>query len=672
MIYFKRKIKKCYAAGLMLIIISITSCKTEYPADVENALQLAADNRVELEKVLKHYKRPKDSLKLKSAYFLIANMVGEGFQYGRIIDDYNKIFDILAGKSEEWKKNQPWYAKTIDQMLDSLVKRYGAVTQNSLMYYTDLKVLDSKYLITNINQAVEAWQKPWSSHITFEQFCEYILPYRTFGERPEYWRNAYKNKYDYILDSVKNPNDVLEVGLHLNQAAMPYFSLGFDKFPVTIAPSNLLKGNFGNCSNNANHKILAFRSMGVPVALDFIPIYGNNRNKHFWNSTLDNEGNPVSFMEPLKDPNSEVIFLDKFTLTKIFRKTFAHQPDKIKLLREEGDNVPYNLRDTKYIDVTDEYIETEDVNIELSELSQGANYAYIGVFNNSGWYPVQFAQIEKGKVVFTKLGRNVVYLPMAMKNKQLIAAANPFLLNKNGEVEEFSTKNSMEQKVKLTRKYNINKRKENWQLCLVNGEFQGANAPDFSDAVVLHTIKNKPGQHLETVNLKNASSFRYLRFKWNVDTTVVTGEFDGDCIAELRFLDKNNKPLRGTPIALPGQSIEIYPPEKVFDGNPLTYYIDTRDSVNTYIGLDLGAGNENTVSSIQFQARNDLNCIQPGDKYELLYWHKDGFKSLGQQMATDTVLVYSAPKGALFWLRNLSGGSEERIFTYENGMQIWW
>ena len=46
-----------------------------YPADVERALKLAGDNRAELEKVLEHYrKRPEDKLKLKAAYFLIANM----------------------------------------------------------------------------------------------------------------------------------------------------------------------------------------------------------------------------------------------------------------------------------------------------------------------------------------------------------------------------------------------------------------------------------------------------------------------------------------------------------------------------------------------------------------------------------------------------------------------
>jgi hypothetical protein len=659
---------------IFLIVTVLTiCCKQEYPPYVEQALKIAGENRKELEKTFKHYRSPKDSLKLKAAYYLVANMPGEGFRYGNIIDKYNRIFDILEGKSEEWKKSQPWFSKDIHRMLDSLAMEYGLVDTSNLKTYKDLQVLDSKYLIANIDAAFKEWQQPWCRHISFEQFCEYILPYRTFEERPEYWRHRFKKQYKHILDSVKDKNDVLEVGYHLNQAAMPYFSLGFDKFPVTIAPSNLLKGNFGNCSNNSNHKILAFRSMGVPVALDFIPIYGNNKNKHFWNSTLDNDAKPISFEKPLKDPNSEVIFLPKFTLTKIFRQTWAHQHDKLLLLTETKNKLPSNLKDTKYIDVTEEYIEVDDITIRLTNLPEGVKYAYIGVFNNAGWYPVHFGRIASDStVVFTKMGRNVVYLPMYFKDENLFAATTPFLLNKDGEIIQFNPEGSNVKQVKLTRKYNMVKRKENWQRCLLNGKFQGANKADFSDAVTLHTIKRIPSQHLETIKIYNPGKFRYLRFLFDVDTANITGEYDGATIAEVQFYNAKQELLVGEPVTLPGQKVVVYPPSNVFDGNPLTYYLDDREEKGKYIGIDLGEGNQQRVATIRFQSRNDMNNIQPGDEYELYVWYGDNFRSLGKQVATDTVLYYNAPSNALFWLRNLSGGSEERIFTYENGKQVWW
>ena len=47
--------------------------------------------------------------------------------------------------------------------------------------------------------------------------------------------------------------------------------------------------------------------------------------------------------------------------------------------------------------------------------------------------------------------------------------------------------------------------------------------------------------------------------------------------------------------------------------------------------------------------------------------------SLGKQVAKDFHLVYdNVPDSALLLLKNKTGGHEERIFTYENGKQIWW
>ena len=59
-------------------------------------------------------------------------------------------------------------------------------------------------------------------------------------------------------------------------------------------------------------------------------------------------------------------------------------------------------------------------------------------------------------------------------------------------------------------------------------------------------------------------------------------------------------------------------------------------------------------------------------RYELFYWD-DEWKGLGRQVAESDSLVYeSVPCSALLWLHNYTRGKEERIFTYENGKQIWW
>ncbi|WP_416349556.1 hypothetical protein [Proteiniphilum sp.] len=80
-----------------------------------------------------------------------------------------------------------------------------------------------------------------------------------------------------------------------------------------------------------------------------------------------------------------------------------------------------------------------------------------------------------------------------------------------------------------------------------------------------------------------------------------------------------------------------------------------------------------TVTGLRYLIRNDDNAIRPGDRYELVYWDRGQWISLGKQIAQEAKLKYDdVPTGALFLLHNHTRGKEERPFTYENGQQVWW
>jgi hypothetical protein len=64
--------------------------------------------------------------------------------------------------------------------------------------------------------------------------------------------------------------------------------------------------------------------------------------------------------------------------------------------------------------------------------------------------------------------------------------------------------------------------------------------------------------------------------------------------------------------------------------------------------------------------------LTPGVEYELFYW-SDGWQSVGKATAGGEALEFDGvPTGAVYWLVAVGSDREERIFTYEDGRQVWW
>ncbi len=72
------------------------------------------------------------------------------------------------------------------------------------------------------------------------------------------------------------------------------------------------------------------------------------------------------------------------------------------------------------------------------------------------------------------------------------------------------------------------------------------------------------------------------------------------------------------------------------------------------------------VSKIRYISRTDANGIIPGMEYELMYFDRQWISAGRQTAVADSLVFDSLPAGALFWLRNLTEGREERIFTYDS------
>ena len=56
----------------------------------------------------------------------------------------------------------------------------------------DIETVKAHLLIENIDLAFKAFEEqPWKDEVSFDDFCEYILPYRVGDEKPEYLRKEF-------------------------------------------------------------------------------------------------------------------------------------------------------------------------------------------------------------------------------------------------------------------------------------------------------------------------------------------------------------------------------------------------------------------------------------------------------------------------------------------------
>ena len=140
-------------------------------------------------------------------------------------------------------------------------------------------------------------------------------------------------------------------------------------------------------------------------------------------------------------------------------------------------------------------------------------------------------------------------------------------------------------------------------------------------------------------------------------------------INELEFYDAEGKKVEGKIIGTQGEF--WCPKERVFDGDILTGFGGNTPDGN-WVGLKLSK--PASVSRIKYIGRNDGNGIEKGDKYELYCWSPKGsWELIASQTATDNVLhLNNIHPNGLYILKDITKGVEERIFTYENGKQVWW
>ena len=292
---------------------------------------------------------------------------------------------------------------------------------------------------------------------------------------------------------------------------------------------------YANCYDEARRDVFRKRAMGIPAAVDFVPYYPHRNGYHHWETII------CFGVKHIKD-----VYLRK--TAKVYRRTFSHNAIVQPI---GGEYIPEFFLDPFNKDVTDCYVNTQDVNIEVGVPK--VQHVYLCVFCNLKWEPIVVTDVKKGNALFKNMGKDVVYLPAYYKEKRLHALSAPFILSLNGSIKYCLPDTNRRMNLHLTRKYPFNKDIYKFSKELEGTVVVASNSKEFKQVDTVGVLSSE-NMHYFSLNIGSNKKYRYWK--------VVAREFAPFNIAELVFEDSLRKPISHFEIDTNF--------EKGFDLDPLT------------------------------------------------------------------------------------------------------
>ncbi len=619
---------------------------------LELSLNLSENNRTELETVLQFYSKPKDSLKLRAAKYLIENMkyhsyIDNQLAYAPVFEKAKKTKDsfltIWPNASIAWTNN---IVKAVfKKSIDSLESDPNFVRSDKRVF--DITSITSDFLIENIELAFEAYEKnPLKLCNSFDDFLQYILPYRALNEPLEQGkRKEFYNNYKWALDSLKHQSldtVVKQIYSDLRLSANIYTGKKYN-YKGVQSLSQIETTGLGSCGEITAYFVSVLRSIGIPSGIDENARWGVDYKSgvHSWAFYLKKNGFEainISFL----DYKSTKEKYKLSSLTKVNRNQFHNEPENVTHL----------------------YRNTNNLEIEILWNTNNApkKNIFLGVFNSKlGWDKIASPNVvEDTKAYFRNIGTGLIYVVFYEENGEQHLLNYPFKIKKDGTVKYYNNDSGFINKVTVLRKFppyfvRTNKVKLKRIRSLNNAVLQGSNTNSEKDFKDLYVIRNYNTTQNIQIKLDKKFNYKYFRLKGTKEVTH---------LANFKLLDISGNVIENWQDFKKSPNNETR--KLVVDNDPLTF-IENKNLVFTYL-----FEKPVTISGFEIQARNDGNHIDIGDSYELFFWDKE-WVSLGQQKAKDTLLSYKkVPKNAIFWLRNNTKGKEEFIFTFdENTNQFW-
>ena len=387
---------------------------------LQTALNHAGDNRMELEKVLRHYEG--DTLKPRAARFLIENMPYHFSAMETMVSPEGKEYypDITRFNGKE----------AVKRHCDSLFAVGYRVRKQHVF---DIRTLTAGYLIDQIDLAFEAWGKPWAREVSFDDFCRYVLPYRAENEAVCNIRKQLMDTYIPLLDSagVQSVDDACRV---INERLKSELRFSETGHPLKSTIEETLRARTGACDALCNYMIYVMRAVGLPI-VRHQTVWTRMDNSHFWTAVKLKDG--FFDFDPGENLSDSLQYalasMEILRPAKVYRRVYEAD---LSLSATEDDGYVTFLKSPLLRDVTAGRLipaHTLHVPVPGSDYKEGRQL-YLCTYNHFRWTPIAVGHADgKGHAVFADVaGRNFLMVAEAESRNGLRMVGVPFYTDGKG------------------------------------------------------------------------------------------------------------------------------------------------------------------------------------------------------------------------------------------------
>lgn len=604
------------------------------------------------DKVLSHYSG-RDTVMFKAADYLLKSLENRYYYDGDLLKEYLKYGKyVLIDQSQGAR------------ILSLIESKHGGFRLDQLQLKYDLEHSEPDSIIAHINSAYHIWRtEPWSSKYSFDQFCEYILPYRIADEIPTFDTESIYNRYKHLfLGKNKDTINAIAACKIINDELIKerWLLSSRTSFLPHYPMKNLLGYRIGSCRDMSDLALHVMRRFGIPVAQDFLIQWPYRSIGHTWNVVIKEDGGQIMFLGAEDSPGTPHRPFTK--KGKVYRRTALSNKAGLAELKLKRETIPEVFNNRYLRDVSAEYFSSFSPKIEFSRLPyDSSRFAYLNVFNNKTWIPVGWGKINGKSATFKNFEPEIIYLPSFFSRLGNLPSAPPFLLSSSGAVVFLIPDYAKRiKKMTITKVYPVTP-----EMYAVDdatgGELQGADAIDFQNPATLYKFENRALPGWNKIKVNTGKKFRFLRFLAAKDKRYG--------VAELHVFFGTKK-LKLSAFTESGEANKEV--NQAIDGDTSTSYTSKKNG-GAFV-IDLGAAK--MFSEIKLMTKineSETMKIVTGDAYELRCWTDHQFKTIDKKVATQSSLTFEQlPSNGLFILHNVDRAVEERIFTIKNGVPNWY